>query len=128
MDGSNVKSSKIEFVSSAPVLTVDNAPKTSEFYCDVLGFRVERAQGDPPYYIVVRRDGVAIHLSEREDVSGKIQPCNVYVLVSDIDAVYEELCAMGIRLFSPPEVMDNGFREFEASDPNGHFLTFGQPV
>jgi catechol 2,3-dioxygenase-like lactoylglutathione lyase family enzyme len=109
-------------------LTVDDAQKTTEFYRDVLGFQIERSLGNPPYYVVVRRDGVAIHFSEREDVTVKIQPCHVYVLVSDVDAVYQELDSKGVRLFSPPENSDHGMREFEATDPNGHFLTFGQPV
>lgn len=117
-----------DFITSSPVLTVDDAEKTSEFYREVMGFRIERALGNPPYYVVVRRDGVSIHFSEREDVTVKIQPCHVYVLVRDVDAVYDELNSKGVRLFSPPENSDHGMREFEATDPNGHFLTFGQPV
>jgi predicted enzyme related to lactoylglutathione lyase len=123
-----MNSPNAEFVRSSSVLTVDDAKKTSEFYRDVLDFRIERTLGSPPYYVVVRRDGVSIHFSEREDVTEKIRPCNVYILVSDVEAVYEELNSKGLRTFSPPETLDHGLREFEASDPNGHFLTFGQTV
>jgi uncharacterized glyoxalase superfamily protein PhnB len=109
-------------------LPVDNAAETAEYYRSTLGFTIERLEGAPPYYGVVGRDGVSIHLSEREDTSKPIERCAVYVIVSEVDALYEEYARKGIKLFAPPENQDNGMREFELADMNGHFLTFGQKI
>jgi uncharacterized glyoxalase superfamily protein PhnB len=108
------------------VLSVDNAVQTAEYYCEKLGFNIALTCGDPPYYVIVQRDDtVSIHFSEREDTSKKIPPAHAYIMVSDVDVVYDEYVAKGLRMFSPPEDQDNGRREFEIADINGHFLTFG---
>jgi uncharacterized glyoxalase superfamily protein PhnB len=117
------------FLRCSPVLSVDDAVKSAEFYREKLGFAVALTCGDPPYYVVVQRDdAVSIHFSEREDTSTKIPPAHVYIVVSDVDAVYDEYLAKGLRIFSPPEDLDSGMREFEVADLNGHFLTFGMPI
>jgi uncharacterized glyoxalase superfamily protein PhnB len=113
---------------AAPVLPVDNAAQTAEYYRVTLGFTIERLEGDPPYYAIVQRDGVLVHLSEREDTSKPIERCSAYIYVSDADALYEEYRRIGIEMFAPPENQDNEMREFELSDMNGHFLTFGQKI
>lgn len=113
---------------AAPVLPVDNAVETAEYYRATLGFTVERMDGDPPYYAIVRRDDVAVHLSEREDTSRPIERCAIYVYVSNADAIYQEYTDKGVEMFAPPEDQDNGMREFELSDINGHFLIFGQKI
>jgi uncharacterized glyoxalase superfamily protein PhnB len=114
------------FRSAAPVLPVDNAAQTAEYYRETLGFVVAALQGDPPYYAIVGRDGVEIHLSEREDTSKPIERCAVYVYVNDVDSLFEEYQRRGVEMFAPPERQESGMREFELCDPNGHFLTFGQ--
>jgi uncharacterized glyoxalase superfamily protein PhnB len=117
------------FSHAAPVLPVDNAVASAEFYRDQLGFQIEFMHGDPPYYAIVSRDNaVTIHFSEREDTSKKIHPCSVYIFVNDVEAVYEEYKSKGMKMFSPPEDQDYGMREFELRDLNGHFLVFGQEL
>lgn len=117
------------FIDSATVLPVDNVMDTAEYYRDALGFTIEFTYGDPPYYAIVNRDdAVTIHFSEREDTRSKIPPCSIYVLVADVDAVYEEYRSRGLEIFAPPEDQEYGMREFELSDVNGHFLVFGQHI
>jgi uncharacterized glyoxalase superfamily protein PhnB len=113
---------------AAPVFPVDDATETAEFYRTTLGFSIERLYGDPPYYAIVSRDGVEIHLSEREDTSTPIERCAVYIYVDDADALYEEFAGKGLKMFAPPEDQDNGMREFELTDNSGHFLMFGQRI
>lgn len=105
---------------------VDNVAETSEHYQKTLGFKVTLFYGNPPYYAVVERDGVEIHLSEREDTSTPLERCAVYIYVDDADALYAEFEAKGVEMFSPPENQDNGMREFELTDNSGHYLMFGQ--
>jgi len=112
----------------APVLPVDNLKETVAYYQEAFGFDVSFMWGEPAHYAVLKRDDVGVHLTEREDTSKKIPPCTVYVFVNDVDALYEEFKGKGIDMFSPPETQDYGMREFEVSDPNGHFLIFGKGV
>jgi uncharacterized glyoxalase superfamily protein PhnB len=115
------------FQDVAPVLPVDDLAEAIEFYCNRLGFEDHFTWGDPPYFAIVRRGpGVAIHLSEREDTTEKLQPRAVYVFVSDVDRVYEEYKSRGVEMFSPPQDNDYGMRELEVRDSSGHFLVFGQ--
>jgi uncharacterized glyoxalase superfamily protein PhnB len=117
------------FSHAAPILAVDNAVETATYYKDKLGFTIEFLYGDPPYFAIVSRDdAVSIHLSEREDTSTKIPPSSVYIFVDDVDAVYAEYKAKGLKIFAAPEDQDYGMREFELSDLNGHFLIFGQAL
>jgi len=117
------------FSHCAPVLSVDNAVDTARFYKEKLGFEIAFTYGDPPYYVVVKRgQGVSIHFSEREDCTAKIQPCCVYIFVTNVDAVYDEYLSKGVDVAAPPENQEYGMREFDVVDPNGHFLTFGQDV
>jgi uncharacterized glyoxalase superfamily protein PhnB len=117
------------FLHCAPVLPVDNLLKSMRFYEDKLGFTVSFTYGEPPHYAIAKRgDEVSIHLSEREDTTQKIQPWSVYIFVTNVDAIYEEYRAKGLRMFVPPEDQEYGMREFETTDLNGHFLTFGQGI
>jgi uncharacterized glyoxalase superfamily protein PhnB len=116
------------FLAAAPVLPVDNAAETAEYYRKVLGFEIETLYGDPPYYAIMRRGSVGIHISEREDSSSPIDRCAVYLYVEDADSLYEEFSGKGIEMFSPPENQENGMREFELTDNSGHFLMFGQKI
>ena len=115
-------------LSSAAVFPVDDCVKTADYYDKKLGFKVSATRGDPPHYIIVERDGVEIHFSEREDTSEKLQPGHVYVTAAGVDAIYEEYTAKGLSIFLPPEDKDHGKREFEIADCNGHFITVGQPL
>ena len=116
------------FRAAAPVFPVDDATDAAEYYHEMLGFGVKQLYGKPPYYVIVERDGVEIHLSEREDTSTPIERCAVYVYVDDADALYEEFAGKGIKMFAPPENQENEMREFELTDNSGHFLMFGQKI
>ena len=117
-----------QFIRSASVFPVDDATKTADYYKNTLGFKIRVLFGDPAFYAVVQREGVRIHLSEREDTRRKIEPCSVYIFVREIDDIYEEFRGKGVEMFSPPENQSYGMREFEMSDINGHFLVFGQSI
>lgn len=115
------------FLRCASVLPVDNLVETIQFYREKLGFETSLTYGNPPHYAIVRRgEGASVHLSEREDSTESIHPCSLYIFVTHVDAVYAEYNAKGLRIFAPPEDTQYGMREFELSDLNGHFLTFGQ--
>jgi uncharacterized glyoxalase superfamily protein PhnB len=53
---------------------------------------------------------------------------NIYVFVSDIDDVYEELKGRGAEIAAEPETWPYGMREFAVEDPYGYRLCFGEGV
>ena len=51
-------SARASFSPSTPTSLVDDVFESAEFYRDVLGFRFEQFWGDPPRFVMVRRDRV----------------------------------------------------------------------
>lgn len=113
---------------AVPVLPVDDLQTALEYYGESLGFPVSWMHGEPPHYAAVTRDNAMIHLSEREDTRIPIVPVSVYVVVRDVDALYEEYRKRGLDIFDPPQDQDNRMREFDVRDASGHYLTFGQAI
>lgn len=120
--------SQINLSAAMPVLPVDDLDAALRYYRESLGFAVSWTHGEPPYYGVVSRDGATIHLSEREDTRTPIVPVTVYVVVRDVDALYDEYHARGLDIFDPPQDQDYRMREFDVRDESGHYLTFGQAI
>ncbi len=58
-----------------------------------------------------------------EPLSGEI-----YLLVRDVDRVFERLSKKGIQFFSPPREMPWGHRIVECSDPEGRRVIFAEVV
>ncbi|MEM7364864.1 MAG: hypothetical protein AAF525_12640, partial [Pseudomonadota bacterium] len=50
-----------------PYFLVDDVYATAEYYRDTLGFRFDQFWGEPPKFVMVRRDGLQIMLRERDD-------------------------------------------------------------
>jgi uncharacterized glyoxalase superfamily protein PhnB len=50
----------------------------------------------------------------------------IYLLVRDVDRVYERLSKKGVQFFSPPREMPWGHRIVECSDPEGRRLIFAE--
>ncbi|MCZ6766837.1 MAG: VOC family protein, partial [bacterium] len=93
---------KLRFSHSASVLPVDDLKETAAYYQEAFGFELSFMWGEPAHYAVLKRDGVGIHLTEREDTSTKIRPNTVYVFVHDVDALSEEFKDKVIDMFAPP--------------------------
>ncbi len=51
-----------------------------------------------------------------------------YVLVEDVDAVFEEFKINGAQFNSEPADKPWGLREFAVVTPDGHRITFGQEI
>ncbi len=124
------------FFGVIPVFLVDDVAATAEYYRDVLGFGVDFLYADPPTYGSVSRDDAIIHLSKsnppgRRNGVGYAGPGNgtdVYIVVSDIDELYEEIKGHGATVLIEPDTYDYGMREFKVEDANGYQLMFGEDV
>lgn len=115
------------FKLAIPVLHVSSSAAAEEFYCNRLGFRrqfayrLDEAKSDP-CYMGLTRDGVWLHVSSfsGDGVSGGV----VYLLVEDVDALYPELVAKGVRIDLEPADQTWGNREMYVNDPDGNSIRF----
>ena len=109
-----------------PVLHVEPIDRAKDFYRtlgfeEIFAYRFDDRQSDP-CYMGLRREGVTIHVSSflGDGVAGGV----VFIVVDDVDALYEELMERGISISLPPTDQSWGNREMYITDPNGNSLRF----
>jgi catechol 2,3-dioxygenase-like lactoylglutathione lyase family enzyme len=100
-----------------PVFRVEDGRAAATWY-QRLGFVVageHRFAPDLPLYVLIRRRGVSLHLSEH---SGDAPPRSLaYFYVDDLDAIAED--------FRAEIVIQPWGREIELADPSGNRLRIG---
>jgi uncharacterized glyoxalase superfamily protein PhnB len=114
-----------------PVLHVTSSADAEDFYCNRLGFRrsfayrVDDAKADPCYMGLVR-DDACLHVSSfsGDGVAGNA----AYILVDDVDALYEELIKKHVAVDLEPNDQTWGNREMYVRDPDGNRLSFVRPI
>src|SRR5471030_2879426 len=116
------------FLETAPFLLVDDVVKAAEYYRDVLGFELSRYFGDPPGFIIVRRNSARIMLRQSQthpalltNTSKVKEALDLYVWVSDVAALADELRQRGARIVNEPELED-GRREMLVKDLDGYLI------
>ncbi len=118
----------------SPVLLVSDVEQSVAYYRDRLGFACE-IYGDPPDFVTVKRDDAMILLALTDKPALIVlnwrlveKMWNVYIRVSDADAVYAEVRERGAEIDYTIYDAPHGFREFGVQDPDGHDIAFGQPI
>ena len=117
--------SKPQLHAVATVFVVKDVAKSVEHYRDALGFRTEFAYGEPTFYAGVERDNVLIHLQSASETKRQAGHGALYVFVSDVDALYDELKSRGARTINAPKDYPYGMRDFDVHDLDGNQLGFG---
>ena len=119
--------------SSAPVLLVRDVVAAANYYRDALGFTYDRFWGEPPNFVILRRDGLYVMLSLAPHGSAivphwKVNPgiWNVYFWVDDVDALFAELKGRGARIDYGLDDKPYNVREFGVQDLDGYDIGFGQ--
>ena len=115
------------FKQAIPVLHVSSSANAEAFYCRQLGFRkqfayrVDEARQDP-CYMGLERDGARLHVSSfsGDGVSGGV----VYLLVDDVDGLYEELRRNQVHIDLEPTDQSWGNREMYVRDADGNSIRF----
>lgn len=120
---------RAELKSVAPQLVVTDVVATAEYYRDVLGFEILGLFGEPPFYSIVQRDGVEIHFgcAKGGGISNtKVRPesIDLYIWVTDIDAIFEELTASGADIVEGPVKRVYESVEVLVRDCNDYVLVF----
>ena len=124
------------FLEAAPFFLVDNVVATAEYYRDKLGFSVGMFFGDPPAFVIVKRNTTRLmfrQVPETARPAARPNPdrmrhtLDAYIWVSDVDALAEELRRRGADILSLPEESESaGRREMTVRDLNGYHLCFGR--
>ena len=117
---------------STTVFLVGNIEPTMEWY-KRLGFE---STYFPPGFAILSRDSVEIFLQQQPgyaapDDPGRIEreAWDVYIVVDDVKALYEEYSALaGVEISRPLCPQEYGMTEFDVIDLNGHRLVFAQPT
>lgn len=97
---------------------------TLSFYVDRLSFVAVADYGD---YLMLRKDGIEIHFFAHPDIDPHLNDGQVYIRVTDIDTLYDDLRNQGVAIH-PNGALENkpwGQREFALLDPDHNLLTFG---
>jgi predicted enzyme related to lactoylglutathione lyase len=81
--------------------------------------------GEPAFYAGVERGAVIIHLQAASDTARQPGQAAVYIFVTGVDALYEELRSRGALVLGEPEDYAYGMRDFAITDLDGNELVFG---
>ena len=117
--------SEVSLCRAATVFVVQNVLRSVEHYRDVLGFHTEFKYGEPTFYAGVERDDLVIHLQAASETKRQMGQGAVYVFVTDVDALYQELQSRGTRTLNEPKDYPYGMRDFNINDIDGNQLCFG---
>ena len=134
-------SATISFVAAVPQFTVPDLVRTAEYYRDVLGFQiagywdgeqVSFATDPAPVFAIVWRDQVQVFFSRGDQPEVRARPTegapDIYLRVTGIDALAEELRTRGAEILDGPEDRIYGQRELVVADCNGLILCFGEAM
>jgi catechol 2,3-dioxygenase-like lactoylglutathione lyase family enzyme len=120
------------FLEAAPFLLVDDVVKAAEYYRDKLGFELGRYFGTPPGFVIVRRNTARIMLRQtssrpalNSNVTKLAEALDLYVWVSDVSALADELRNRGANIAREPELED-GRQEMFVKDLDGYLICFGE--
>lgn len=126
-------STSFRFNHAALQFSVDDVPAAVAFYLEVLDFRLDFQDGDPPVYAVVCRDEVYIHLTRPGHPAFTGGPGSAFIAVSGLGPLRERVqAAAPASVRAPLTVQDYGqgirFRVLVLADPAGNLLRIGEPL
>jgi hypothetical protein len=122
---------KSVFLEAAPFLLVDDVVRSSEYWRDVFGFNLGRYFGNPPGFTIMQRNTARVMLRQAKSPAAvsnttKLhEALDLYIWVSDVTALHDELKARGADIVNPPETED-GRNEMLVRELNGYLICFGE--
>ena len=124
------------FFGVVPVFLVDDIEGTCEYYERVLGFEVGFLIGEPPRFASVFRNNAVLHLNTAHPAGrrnsavngGAENAADAYVIVNDLDELYEEMRRHGAKIVAELATTDYGMREFQLEDCNQYRLTLAEGI
>ena len=112
-----------KFSRAVPQLPVANVTTATEFYRDVLGFKIDWTWGENNYGSVSRDDAVFYLCAAKQPIA----PVTCIINVPAVDPLCAGWRARGAKIVSEPEDKPWNVREFTVEDNNGHLFRVSQP-
>jgi glyoxylase I family protein len=135
----------IELRGLCPLLQVFDMPTAVKFYCEILGFEIKghspalSDQAGDFHFVWLDRKGTGLMLNTAYDegerpaapdparVAAHGDTC-IYFGWEDLDGLYADLCARGVKTAREPKVAPYGMKQLYLTDPDGYGLCFQWPV
>jgi uncharacterized glyoxalase superfamily protein PhnB len=130
--------------SQKPILTATEAElyvsdfrRACDYFVAKLGFELEFAYGEPPFYGLVKRDRARLALRlvcepvfvgdirEREELLSAAMTVDA---AADLRELFREFQAAGVDFFMKLKTQPWGARNFIVRDPDGNLLLFASPA
>lgn len=118
----------------APHFLVEDVARAAEYYRARLGFEIGPYFQDPPTFVIVQRDGMAIQLSRMDSSRGgsnrswKNEAFDAYVWVADVDRLHREFIAKQATMLEAPSLKEYGMKEMDVQDADGYVIRFGEDI
>ncbi len=112
-----------------PKLPMRNKVVTQDYYLNRLGFQLLSAH-DYDGYLIVGKDDIELHFFEFAALNPKENYGQVYIRVTNIDALYQTLLDNHIPIHPNGHLAIKpwGQKEFALLDPDHNLLTFGEAM
>ena len=129
--------SKATIVGAEPQLFVADVKKSSELFCEKLGFSHVFSYGDPPYYAQVGRDAARLNLRcvERPAIESTVHDREELLSASltvataaEIKLLFLEFQSSGVTFLQKLKKQPWGAKNFVVKDPDGNLLLFAGPA
>jgi len=115
-------------------LNVRNPRESADFYCSVLGMKVEWEPDPDNIYLTSGTDNLALHKLPQGQQPASVQNVHhigfVVARPEDVDAVAAKVQELGVDLVHPLKTHRDGARSFYFKDPDGILiqLLFHPPI
>jgi catechol 2,3-dioxygenase-like lactoylglutathione lyase family enzyme len=109
---------RAEVFGATTIFRVRDIPASMRYFTEILGFEKAWDYGD---FASVKRDKAEIFLSTDQGALGAW----ICLLVTNADALHDEVAAKGATIVMPLTDMEHGMREFWVRDPDGNVLRLG---
>jgi catechol 2,3-dioxygenase-like lactoylglutathione lyase family enzyme len=115
--------------SIVPKLPMRDKEATKAFYA-ALGFTPLGNRDIFPDYLMLCKDDIEIHFFLFPDLNPEQNDGQVYIRVTDIDQIYQNVLQQKLRMPVGVRLEDKPWkqREFSLLDPDTNLLTFGQSL
>jgi predicted enzyme related to lactoylglutathione lyase len=119
----------MDYTLAITILYVQDVEQERRFYHEALGFPNDEAQSSPNFVMLKTAGPAWLALQDVSTSPDKAVPAGsavIGLLVDDVDRVWREWQAKGVNLLTQPQDLPFG-RNFDARDPEGHYLNVFKP-
>jgi catechol 2,3-dioxygenase-like lactoylglutathione lyase family enzyme len=108
-----------------PIFNVHDLARSTSYYRDALGFKIDWVYGEPPSFGSVSRGHAVFFLCQGcQGVPGAW----AMAFTPDVDRLHDELRRRKAIIRMPPTTMPWHVREMHVADPDGNVLRFGTGI